>query len=222
MSRQPIRKFRCRKTRRLTSGLSCVNSRTRNSDEADHQQQRRPADPVGAEPVVFLAFVEDDLQRAQPDGQQPKADAVDPARLGVLDVRRVFDEPRDHQDRDDADGNVDVERPAPRVGVGQVAAQRRSQHRGHDHAQCEDRHRAAALLGRETFQQNRLRQRLQRASAGALNGARDQDDRAGSLAAPQAKDDAVKITMQVMRKRLRPNLRENQVLAGSTMALATR
>ena len=34
--------------------------------------------------------------------------------------------------------------------------------------------------------------------------------------------DTVKMTIQVRRKRLRPNLRENQLLAGRTMALETR
>src|SRR5258708_7056551 len=41
-------------------------------------------------------------------------------------------------------------------------------------------------------------------------------------AAPQAKLAMVKMVTQDMRKRLRPNLRENQLLAGRTMALATR
>ncbi len=42
------------------------------------------------------------------------------------------------------------------------------------------------------------------------------------MAAPQANDDTVKMMMQVIRKRLRPNRSENQVLAGRTTALATR
>ena len=41
-------------------------------------------------------------------------------------------------------------------------------------------------------------------------------------AAPQAKLARVKMATQDMRKRLRPNLREHQLLAGRTMALATR
>ncbi len=41
-------------------------------------------------------------------------------------------------------------------------------------------------------------------------------------AAPQAKLEAVKMATQDMRKRLRPKRRENQLLAGRTMALATR
>ena len=42
------------------------------------------------------------------------------------------------------------------------------------------------------------------------------------MAAPQANDETVKMMMQVMKKRLRPKRSENQPLAGSTIALATR
>jgi hypothetical protein len=42
------------------------------------------------------------------------------------------------------------------------------------------------------------------------------------VAAPQAKEETVKMTMQVMRNRLRPKRSENQELAGKIMALATR
>ncbi len=42
------------------------------------------------------------------------------------------------------------------------------------------------------------------------------------VAAPQAKEETVKMTMQEMRKRLRPNFRENHGLAGRTTAFATR
>ncbi len=144
-------------------------------DQRDAQQQCGPADPGGAEPVVFLAFVEDDLQCAQPHRQQSQADAVDSSGLGVLDVRRIFDEPHDHQDGQDADGNVDVEGPAPGIGVRQISAESWSKDGRDDHAQREDRQRTAALVGRKTLQQNGLRQGLQRAAAGALDGARDQD-----------------------------------------------
>ncbi len=42
------------------------------------------------------------------------------------------------------------------------------------------------------------------------------------VAEPQANEETVKMMMQVIRKRLRPNLRENQLLAGKTTAFATR
>ena len=42
------------------------------------------------------------------------------------------------------------------------------------------------------------------------------------LAEPQKNDDTVKMAMQTIKKRLRPNFSENQLLAGRMMALATR
>ena len=184
--------------------------------------RRRPANPGGAEPIVFLPLVEDDLQAAQPDGQQAEADAVELARMRVLDIRRVLHVARDHEDGEDADRNVDVERPAPRISIGEPAAQRGPQH-GRDHyAEREHRHRHAALLRRKTFQQDRLRQRLQRASASAPCTARAIRIIARLVAEPQANDETVKMTMQVIRNRLRPKRSENQPLAGRIMALATR
>jgi hypothetical protein len=38
-------------------------------------------DPVGRKPIVFLPFVQNNLHRADPDGQQPKADGIDPPGL---------------------------------------------------------------------------------------------------------------------------------------------
>ena len=72
-------------------------------------------------------------------------------------------------------GNVDVENPAPGIIFREPAAQHRSQHGREHHAQHIGRHRRAAFLGRKTFQQNRLRNRLQRATARPLhNGSKDQ------------------------------------------------
>ena len=56
--------------------------------QRDDQRGDGPAHPDRAEPVVFLALVEDDLQAAGPDDQQAEADVVEGADLGVLDVRR--------------------------------------------------------------------------------------------------------------------------------------
>ena len=53
-----------------------------------------------------------------------------------------------------------------------------------------------------------------------MTRARSMKPRVG--AAPQAKLAMVKMVTQDMRKRLRPKRRENQLLAGRTMALATR
>ena len=82
----------------------------------------------------------------------------------------------DHENRQNADRNIDVERVPPAIGIRQPAAQRRTQHRCHHNAEAKKSHRRTALLRREAFQQNRLRQRLQRAAASALHHARQQQD----------------------------------------------
>ena len=71
----------------------------------------------------------------------------------------------------DSDGNVDVENPAPTVIVGEPAAGDRAQH-GRDHdSQRPESHRLSALLRRERFHQDGLRQRLQAAATRALDDA---------------------------------------------------
>ena len=132
------------------------------------ERRHRPAYPDGAEPVVFLAFVEHDLQAAGPDNEQAEADVVEGADLGVLDVRRIVHEARDHEDGEDADGNVDVEGVAPAEGVGEPAAERGTQHRGNDDSQAIGGHGHGSLLRREAFEQDGLRKGLQRAAARAL------------------------------------------------------
>jgi hypothetical protein len=91
-------------------------------------------------------------------------------------IGRIFDEPRDHQNRERTDRDINVERPSLGVLVGEIATERWPEHRGHDHTQSKHGHGLPALGGRETFEQNGLRERLQRSAAGALQRARHQDE----------------------------------------------
>ena len=90
----------------------------------------------GAEPVVFLALVEDHLQAAGPDDQQAEADVVEGADFGVFDVGRIVDEAGDHEDGENADGDIDVEGVAPTEGVGKPAAEGGAEDRGDDDSQA--------------------------------------------------------------------------------------
>ncbi len=91
-------------------------------EEGDDEEEGGPADPDGAEPVVFLTLVEDDLQAAGPDDECGEAVAVEGGDFGFADVRRIEDEAVDHEEGEEADGDVDVEGVAPGVGVGEPAA----------------------------------------------------------------------------------------------------
>jgi hypothetical protein len=50
------------------------------------QNYRGPTNPCGAEPIIFLALVQDDLQSVQPNGKQTQSDGVHAPGLGGTDV----------------------------------------------------------------------------------------------------------------------------------------
>jgi hypothetical protein len=87
-------------------------------------RKRRTADEAGGEPVVLFALVEHDLQAAHGDGEESQAHVVHvaQARAVGLDPRRIFDQARDQDEGQNADGNVDEEDPAPGEVVGDPAA----------------------------------------------------------------------------------------------------
>ena len=173
------------------------------------------------EPVVLLSLVEHDLQRADADDEHADAPVVDLLRFAPQ-VRRIEDEQLRHDDRRDADRQVDVEHPAPAVAVGQPAAEHRAEDRRDDDAEAPEAHRLAALVGRERFEQNRLRQRLQRAAGRALHDAERRSATARFGAMPQRNDDDVKPVTDIISSRLRPKVAASQPVIGRMMALATR
>ncbi len=91
-------------------------------DEGDDKSSDGPANPYGAEPVVLLSLVEYDLEAASPDDESGEAVAVECGDLGVAEVGWIVDEAVDHEEGEDADGDVDVEGIAPGIGVGEPAA----------------------------------------------------------------------------------------------------
>ena len=140
----------------------------------------RRDDHARPEPVVALTFVEKDLERGEADAEQADADVVELQPVGQRlpdQVRRIEDHRRRQCEREDADRDVDEEDPAPGVVVGDPAAQRRPDHRRHDHAHAVERHRDALLFAREALDQNGLGDRLQRSAAQALQHAKE-DQRA--------------------------------------------
>ena len=156
--RQPVRKLRSLRMCRSTRPLGWVQERQIHVDERNDERRDRPAHPDRAEPVVFLAFVEDDLQAAGPDNEQAEADVVEGAHLGVLDVGRIVDEAADHDDGENADGNVDVEGVAPAKCVGEPAAQRGAEHRSTNDSEAVGGHGLGAVLEGEALEQDGLRE----------------------------------------------------------------
>ncbi len=166
-----------------------MSSRIYHPHQADDAECSPQADLIAAEPVLALAGVEHHLQEAEAERQKSDAPQVDSAELGFAKVRWVDDEVADHQQRENPHRQIDVEDPAPGVVVGDPAAQRRPQDGRDDNAQAECRHRRAMLFGRESFQQHRLRQRLQASTAEALQHAKeDQRLQAGRHTAEQRTD----------------------------------
>src|SRR6202451_79658 len=110
------------------------------SPKTTDQDDRCVTNPGRAKPVVFLSFVQNDLQRTQPHSQQAEANAVELAGMGVLDIRRIFHVAGNHEHSKDADRNIDVESPAPGISIGGPATRSGTTHGRPDTATSKDCH----------------------------------------------------------------------------------
>src|SRR5579862_2339992 len=90
---------------------------------------------------------------------------------------RVEDEHARHDDGCEADGDVDVEDPAPTVTIGEPASENGTEERRDDDAESPESHGFTAILRRERFEKDGLRDRLEAAAARALNDATDDEER---------------------------------------------
>ena len=117
----------------------------RESDDRDDGQRD---DEAGAEPVVFLALVEHDLEGADGDDEKAESPVVDAfaALADFGEVGRVFDQAVGEIERDDADGDVEEEDPAPGVVVDDPAADGGAEDGGGDDGDSVDGEGHAALL----------------------------------------------------------------------------
>jgi len=149
------------------------------TDEGEDERGDGPADPGGAEPVVLLALVEDDLEAAGPDAQKAEADVVEGADFGVPDVGWVVDEPGDEDDGEKADGDIDVEGIAPTECIGKPAAEGGTEHRGEHDAQAVGGHGHGTFGDGKAFEKDGLGEGLQGSAACSLEDAGEQDDAEG-------------------------------------------
>src|ERR1700730_17976056 len=91
--------------------------------EASHEHSGGPPNPGGAEPVIFLTFVENDLQAAKPYSEQAETNAVEFSGMSVFHIRWVLYIARDHENRKHTDRDIDVKSPPPGISVGEPAAE---------------------------------------------------------------------------------------------------
>ena len=122
------------------------------------------------EPVIALALVEHNLQRAQAERDETQPNIVN-ARLTQLpapEVGWVLNQTRGQQQRQDPDRNVDEENPPPGVVVGNPPAERGSNRRRHHHRDSVHGKGHSAFGGREGIGENGLLTRLQTAAADSL------------------------------------------------------
>ena len=151
------------------------------ADDADDEENTEDADEGRGEPVVLFTLIEHDLQAAHSQGEKTEADVIHVAQLGRvgLDPRRIFDEARDQNEGENADGNIDEEDPAPGEVVGDPAAERGADGRREHGDEAVEREGLAALVRLERVGHDGLRHGLHAAAAGALKNAAKQKDGQG-------------------------------------------
>lgn len=130
-------------------------------DQADHRRHAERGDQIRGEPIILLPLVEQNLERADAERQEPQTPAVN-FFLRTSQVRRVADVELDHQESQQANRHVDVEDPAPGRVVRKPTAHHRSDDRRDDNPQAPESHRLAARLRRERFQEHVLLRAAQR------------------------------------------------------------
>ena len=140
---------------------------------------------AGGEPVLFLAFIEHDLERSDAERNQGEADVVDArlrladALLFALQVGRIFHHPLSEKQRKNANRDVDEEDPVPAVVIGNPTADGRADGRRDHHRHAVYGEAQAALVRRESIGENGLLAGRESTSAGALQDAEEYQQAAG-------------------------------------------
>jgi hypothetical protein len=113
---QQNRKLRSLNRRRFTMGFGALEFPINCSGDGNERHRGEEDDERRAEPVEFLALVENDLQRSEANGDEAESRPVDRELacplFGLFHVRRVFEDDAGKEDTEDAYGDVDVKDPA--------------------------------------------------------------------------------------------------------------
>ena len=149
MMMQQERKLRSSRVRKLMSGLADAQLAPDQGAEAQDEEERarvctRPERI--AEPIPFLAFAEHDFPADHGDAEEAEAEGVErrgaaARRLDalLLEVVRVVDDGVAEDEREEADGDVEVEDPAPAIVVGDIAAEGGADDGGEEGGDAEER-----------------------------------------------------------------------------------
>src|SRR5580693_6799267 len=107
-------------------------------------------DEMALEPVVTLAAIEYYFETGKADRDQSNAEIVN-AELSTSaselalggEFRRIVDQPIRQDQREQADGHIDEEYPAPRKAIGDPSAKRRANRGGSDYCHTVEGERGA-------------------------------------------------------------------------------
>ena len=145
--------------------------------EGDDGHDERGANEGGAEPVVFLAFVEHDLEGGDEEDEKAESPVVDAFALFAAfgEVGRVFDEALGEDEGEDADGDVEKEQPAPAGVVDDPAADGGAEGGSEDDGHAVDGEGHAAFLGREGVGEDGLLAGLEASAGQALEDAEEDE-----------------------------------------------
>lgn len=125
-------------------------------------------DDPGRTPAPGAAEGGDEHEAGGDAGDEEGAEVVDRVLLGA---RRDAQHGGDDDERDETDGEVDVEHPAPGELVDEQSAEQRAEHAGRAEHGAEESLVAAAFAGRDDVAHDRHRQHDQPAAAQALERA---------------------------------------------------
>ena len=199
-----------RSRRRASIGCGWWVSTYTSSGERERPRRRRGRRTHGSStrPAALVERVGD---RRQPEpGQHEAGDVEAPGRrLGVL-----AQEAQPEGQGGDAERHVDEEDPAPADGVGEEAAEHRTERRGDERRDHHDRRRPRPLDRREGAEQHRDADRRQHPAADALHDA-ERDELADRLGrTPHSIEPPTNSTSAVRKTRLVPKRSPIQPLAG--------
>src|ERR1700722_2121495 len=156
-------------------------------DEGDDEGDGKRHNEVRSKPVLFLAFIERDLQRTHRDDQQANPDVVDAVEVLPIRLleRRIFYQPIGKEYGQNAYRNVDIENPMHGVVAREPSAEGRPNGRGQHRDQSVERKGEAALRRLERISHDGLRHRLQSSASYPLQYAEEQQKTQGRSDAAQ-------------------------------------